>query len=213
MNKIYAMSGRSWSVNNLRHALFVIMLLVLNACATPAQTPVSDVATSQGLPAPTATAQTLASAVATSQSLPAPTASAQSTRVIPTNPGPTATRHCTPTNDDGVSPTYFPNTPVRSVVGHGHVLTGVVRSSRDCAPIANAKLEFWPEEANKGHPDTSRATLFSDQEGRYRFECNPPEHIHMRISAPGYRTIGNNSYHPNGRTEGTFDIVLAPDQP
>jgi protocatechuate 3,4-dioxygenase beta subunit len=185
-------------VKNLSHALWVIVaLLGLSACAAPTSAPISAAATAPQLPP--------ATALPTS----APVSAAAT---APQLPPATAARHCTPTNDDGVSPTYVPNTPVRNVVGHGHVLTGVVRSSRDCTPIANAKLEFWPEEADKGHPDSSRATLFSDQEGRYRFECNPPEHIHMRLSAPGYRTIGNNSYHPNGSATGTFDIVLEPTQ-
>ena len=123
----------------------------------------------------------------------------------------TSSKSCTPTLDDGVSPSYVPNAPERNVVGKGHVLTGVVLSSKDCQPITHAKLEFWPEEEGVGHPDSSRATLFTDENGRYRFECNPPDHIHMRISAEGYRTIGVNSYHPNGRAEGTFDIVLQPE--
>ncbi len=33
----------------------------------------------------------------------------------------------------------------------------------------------------------------------------------MRISAEGYRTIGVNSYHPNGAVEGTMDFVLVPE--
>jgi protocatechuate 3,4-dioxygenase beta subunit len=123
----------------------------------------------------------------------------------------TKPRSCESTLDDGVSPSYKPDAPERSVVGHGHVVTGVVLSSVDCKPIANAKLEFWPEEEGLGHPDSSRATFFTDLEGRYRFECNLPEHIHMRISAPGYRTIGVNSYHPEGRAEGTLDVVLEPE--
>src|SRR5689334_20438126 len=85
-------------------------------------------------------------------------------------------RSCTPTLDDGVSPSYKPNAPERAVVGQGHVLTGVLLSSETCEAIANATLEFWPEEAGFGHPDSARATLFTDQNGRYRFECNPPEH-------------------------------------
>lgn len=97
-------------------------------------------------------------------------------------------------------------------MGHGHVITGVVLSSVDCKPITHAKLEFWPEEGNLGHPDSSRATFYTDESGYYRFECNMPDHIHMRISAPGYETIGVNSYHPNGATQGTFDIVLKPEQ-
>ena len=120
-------------------------------------------------------------------------------------------RGCQPTHDDGVSPSYKSNAPERSVVGHGHVVTGVVLSSVDCKLIVNAKLEFWPEEFGLGHPDSSRATFFTDQDGRYRFESNLPEHIHMRISAPGYKTIGVNRYHPEGQTEGTFDIVLEPE--
>ncbi len=122
------------------------------------------------------------------------------------------TEGCSPTFSDEPSPTYKANAPIRSVVGHGHVLTGVVLSSHDCQPIPNAKLEFWPEEAGRGHPDASRATLFSDSAGKFRFECNPPEHIHMRISAAGFRTVFNNSYHPNGASEGEFNIVLIPEQ-
>jgi len=121
-------------------------------------------------------------------------------------------RSCKPTLDDGVSPSYKPDAPERTVVGQGHVVTGVVRSSMDCQPIANAKLEFWPEQEGLGHPDSSRATFFTDLDGYYRFECNLPEHIHMRISAPGYRTIGVNSHHPEGKAEGTFDIVLEPEK-
>jgi protocatechuate 3,4-dioxygenase beta subunit len=117
---------------------------------------------------------------------------------------------CKATQDDGISPSYKPDAPVRNIVGHGHILTGVVLSSRDCTPIANAKLEFWPEVEEKGHPDEQRATFYTDDQGRYRFESDIPDHIHMRISADGYKTIDNNQYHPEGRTEGVFDIVLRP---
>lgn len=119
---------------------------------------------------------------------------------------------CKPTLDDGVSPSYKPDAPERTVVGQGHVVTGVVRSSVDCQPISNVKLEFWPEEEGLGHPDSSRATFFTDRDGRYRFDCKMPGHIHMRTSAPGYKTIGVNSYHPEEQAEGTFDIVLEPEK-
>jgi protocatechuate 3,4-dioxygenase beta subunit len=136
--------------------------------------------------------------------------------ITPIQPTPTITivplRSCHPTLDDGVSPSYKPNAPERTVVGHGHVLTGVVLSSVDCQPIADVKLEFWPEEVGLGHPDSSRATFFTDANGYYRFESNLPEHIHIRVSAPGYRTIGINSYHPEGQAEGKFDIVLEPEK-
>jgi len=116
-----------------------------------------------------------------------------------------------PTLDDGLSPSYVPDAPVRSVVGTGHVLTGTVVSSRDGSPIAGANLELWPEYQDRGHPDSARATVFTNASGRYRFQCDPPEHIHMRISADGYVGVAQNSYHPGGRSEGTFDIVLRPE--
>jgi hypothetical protein len=74
-------------------------------------------------------------------------------------------------------------------------------------------LELWPEESGIGHPDKYRSTVFTDSSGAYRFECNPPDHIHMRISAQGYRTIASNAYHPAGQAEGVFDIVLVPEDP
>ncbi len=116
-----------------------------------------------------------------------------------------------PTRDDGLSPSYEPGAPVRSVVGTGHVLTGSVVSSRDGSPIGGARLELWPEYADRGHPDEARATVVTDRSGRYRFQCDPPEHIHMRITAPGYVGIAQNSYHPEGRSQATFDVVLRPE--
>jgi len=116
-----------------------------------------------------------------------------------------------PTPDDGLSPSYEPDAPNRSVVGTGHVLTGRVVSSRDGAPIPGAKLELWPEYAGLGHPDSARATVVTDKSGRYTFQCDPPEHVHMRITAAGYAGIAQNSYHPEGQATGTFDIVLRPE--
>jgi protocatechuate 3,4-dioxygenase beta subunit len=155
---------------------------------------------------------------------PATTASSTAPPIRPTpttvpRPNPAASQtvivrsRCTATMDDGFSHTYKPNAPVRSVVGQGHTVTGVVRSSADCAPIPNVKLEFWSEAPGVGHPDEYRATLFTDSTGTYRFVCNPTDHIHMRISAAGYRSIASNAYHTEGRPAGIFDIVLRPEKP
>jgi hypothetical protein len=127
-------------------------------------------------------------------------------------PAPPPSGGCTASYDggDGLSPSYRPNAPVRTVVGHGHVLTGVVRSGRDCTPIAGARVELWPEIAGKGHPDAQRATVLAATDGSYRFESDPPEHIHMRVSAPGFRPVATNRYHPEGHPTGRFDILLTP---
>ena len=122
-----------------------------------------------------------------------------------------------PPPDDGepdtLSPSYRPGAPVRAVVGHGHVLTGTVRSARDCAPIAGARVELWPEIAGKGHPDDQRATVLTGPDGRYRFQSDPPEHIHMLVSADGFEPVASNRYHPEGRAAGRFDVVLPPSRP
>jgi hypothetical protein len=111
---------------------------------------------------------------------------------------------------DTLSPTYRPGAPVRSVVGKGHVLTGTVRSRRDCAPVAGARVELWPELAGQGHPDAQRATVLTDAGGRYRFQSDPPEHIHMLVSAEGFEPLASNRSHPEGSASGRLDILLTP---
>ena len=114
---------------------------------------------------------------------------------------------------DTLSPTYRPGAPVREVVGRGHVLTGTVRSARDCAPIPGARVELWREIAGRGHPDSQRATVLSGPDGRYRFQCDPPEHIHMLVSAAGFEPVASNRYHPEGRAAGRVDVLLRPSSP
>jgi len=122
-----------------------------------------------------------------------------------------ATVPCSPTYPDELSPSYRPDAPVRSVVGHGHVLAGTVLSSRDCAPVAGARVELWPEGPEGGHPDAARATVLAGPDGSYRFECDPTDHVHMRVSAPGFQVLATNRYHTEGRPAGTFEVVLAPE--
>ena len=114
---------------------------------------------------------------------------------------------------DTLSPSYRPGAPLRAVVGQGHVLTGTVRSSRDCAPIAGARVELWPEIAGHGHPDSQRATVVTAADGRYRFQSDPPTHIHMLVSAEGFEPVASNRYHPEGRAAGRFDVLLPPSAP
>jgi Carboxypeptidase regulatory-like domain len=114
---------------------------------------------------------------------------------------------------DALSPSYRPGAPVREVVGQGHLLTGTVRSSRDCAPVAGARVELWPEIAGQGHPDGQRATVLTGPDGGYRFQSDPPEHIHMRVSAEGFEPVASNRYHPEGSAAGRFDVLLTPARP
>ncbi len=131
---------------------------------------------------------------------------------VPSTAPPAAAGACAAGNEEPapLSPSYRPGAPVRAVVGLGHVLTGTVRSGRDCAPVAGARVELWPEIAGQGHPDGQRATVLTAADGGYRFQSDPPEHIHMLVSAEGFEPLASNRYHPEGRAAGRFDILLTP---
>ena len=126
-------------------------------------------------------------------------------------------KKCEPTPADYLGPYYEPDAPVRSRVGKGYILEGVVMSSTDCSPIANARIEFWLTNPAGSYDDDHRATIFSDGTGEYRFESNiPPDysgrppHIHIRISADGFKALATQHYPADGQTTGEFDIILIP---
>lgn len=124
---------------------------------------------------------------------------------------------CSPTRADALGPFYVPNAPVRAKVGSGHVLTGVVRASRSCRPIARARIELWLAGPEGDYGPAWRATLFSRPNGAYRFESHVPPayssrppHIHLRVTARGFRTLVTQYYPRRGQTRGTFALVLRP---
>jgi protocatechuate 3,4-dioxygenase beta subunit/polyisoprenoid-binding protein YceI len=127
-----------------------------------------------------------------------------------------AARICKPTQSYGPGTGPTPNAPLRSSVGKGHVLTGTVRSSNDCAPIANAKIVFWQTGPDGEYDDAHRAAIITGPDGTYRFEGNfptqygPQPHVHMYISAPGYEDIETEFFPVESKPEATFDIVLVP---
>ena len=87
------------------------------------------------------------------------------------------------------NPNYKPGAPVRSSVGKGHLLVGIVRSSANCRPIARARIEFFqagPQGYSNGVTSwAGRATVFTKRDGSYRFESPFPSryaarpHIHL----------------------------------
>jgi protocatechuate 3,4-dioxygenase beta subunit len=126
---------------------------------------------------------------------------------------------CTPTEPDMLGPFYEPNAPVRSSVGKGYILKGVVRSSADCSPLPAAVLELWLAGPGGAYDDAHRATIIANASGAYRFESNVPSpyygrppHIHLRVSAKGFKTLVTQHYPKDGETEAVFDLVLVPAQ-
>ncbi len=75
---------------------------------------------------------------------------------------------CTPTPWDEIGPFYRPNAPVRNTIGKGYFLSGTVRSADDSRPLPNIRIEVWQVGPGGEYNADHRATLFSDQNGRYR---------------------------------------------
>ena len=101
---------------------------------------------------------------------------------------------CEPTPADYLGPFYEADAPVRSRVGKGYQLTGLVISSADCTPIAEAVIELWLTGPDGSYDDDHRATIFSNDSGQYQFESNfppaysgRPPHIHIQVSADGFK--------------------------
>ncbi len=124
---------------------------------------------------------------------------------------------CAPTRADALGPFYKPNAPLRDSVGKGFVLSGTVRSARDCRGLATARVELWLAGPAAEYGDAWRATIVADREGRYRFESHfpppysgRPSHIHLRVSGSGYEVLVTQYYPRSGETEGRLDLVLSP---
>jgi protocatechuate 3,4-dioxygenase beta subunit len=88
-------------------------------------------------------------------------------------------------------------------------------AARTCRALARARIELWLVNEQGEYDDAHRATVFSRRTGRYRFESNRPvgyagrpPHIHVRVTARGFRTLVTQHY-PRGTRQGaTFNLVL-----
>lgn len=125
---------------------------------------------------------------------------------------------CPPTRPDAEGPFYKPNAPERASVGHGLVVAGTVRTVGTCAPIPNARLEWWQANPQGHYDDAHRATHKADGDGRYRFETSfpppyfgRPSHLHVKVLAPGHRPLTTQVYPQPGQPEIAFDFVLRPE--
>ncbi len=131
--------------------------------------------------------------------------------------GTRSTDGCEPTRPDMLGPFYEPDAPVRTSVGSWYVLSGAVLGADGCEPVSDARIEFWLANPRGEYDDAHRATVLAGERGRYRFESNVPvsyggrpPHIHLRVSAPGYRDLVTQHYPDAGQREANFDLVLKP---
>jgi protocatechuate 3,4-dioxygenase beta subunit len=127
---------------------------------------------------------------------------------------------CPPTRPDMLGPFYEPDAPLRTSVGKGYLMTGTLKSARDCTPIAGAAIEIWLTNPRGQYDDQHRATVIANDAGAYRFESNRPTnygfrppHVHLRITAEGYEPLVTQHYPAEGADHARFDIVLIPARP
>ncbi len=125
---------------------------------------------------------------------------------------------CPPTPPDALGPFYKPKAPLRNSVGKGYELNGKVLSSKDCAPIKAARIEFWMAGPDGEYKDDYRATVLTNESGEYWFESHRPPsylgrppHIHIRVTANGFKILSTQHYPEEGSNKGEFDLVLIPD--
>jgi len=129
-----------------------------------------------------------------------------------------AQQRCAPTRPDALGPFYAPDAPRRDATGAGLTVSGRVRSAADCAPLGGARLEWWSADPHGQYDDAHRATQVADAEGRYRYATDfpgrypgRPPHLHVRVSAPGHRTLVTQIYPRPGDRELSQDFVLLRD--
>jgi protocatechuate 3,4-dioxygenase beta subunit len=117
-----------------------------------------------------------------------------------------------------MDPNYTPNPPLRSRVGSGtFVLTGIVRSGVDCAPLGHVKVEIWHAGPDGSYDSIHRGTVITDGAGRFRFETDFPgssfgqPHIHVRVAVPGFKPTATVLLPKPGTKTGALEIVLEPE--
>lgn len=137
-------------------------------------------------------------------------------RATPSAEAAASPQSCSPSRQGPTTTSPIDEAPVRSSVGKGHVLSGVVRSTNGCAPIAGARIIFWLTNPQGVYDEARRATVYTDKAGAYTFESNFPgqyggsrPHIHFYVSADGHEAVELETFPVEGQPRATFDVVLA----
>jgi hypothetical protein len=128
-----------------------------------------------------------------------------------------AAGECSPTPHGPSYSDQIDDPPVRASVGKGLVVSGTVKSSDGCKPIANAKVVYWLAGPDGEYDSDHGGKVFTDSAGSYRFETSFPgfygaggPHVHLYMEGEGYRAMELEIFVACGQTEGSYDVVLAP---
>jgi len=101
--------------------------------------------------------------------------------------------NCVPTLHRTTGTHYEPVTVQKTDIGKGVIVRGQVLTAPECKPLAGAKVAHWQAGEDSGYSDRLRAYLFSDADGRFKFETEwpnlQPPHIHFIVTAEAYDTL------------------------
>ena len=129
-----------------------------------------------------------------------------------------ATPMCTPTRADSLGPFYEPDAPERDSTGQGLTISGIVRSARDCHALGGARIEWWSANPHGDYDAAHRATQQARTDGQYHYATDfpgrypgRPPHVHVRVTAPGHRTLVTQVYPQQEQTVLSVDLILVPE--
>jgi protocatechuate 3,4-dioxygenase beta subunit len=101
--------------------------------------------------------------------------------------------------------------------GQPLTLTGVVRSAT-CAPVANAKLDFWQADGTGTYDNSGyrlRGHVFTNRAGRFTIQTVIPglypgrtRHIHVKVKAPKGPVLTTQLYFP-GEARNSSDRLFS----
>ena len=90
-----------------------------------------------------------------------------------------------------------------------------MRDASTCRPVAGARIEFWQAGPGGVYDNRLRATVYSDQKGRYRLETSMPPpyagrppHIHILVDRRGYAGLITQHYPRSGSKGTSMDLVM-----
>lgn len=133
--------------------------------------------------------------------------------LLPTLPA-IASAECEPSPMMPLGTHYKPVKQEKIDVGTGLLVSGRILAMPDCRPIANAKITHWQAGADGRYADKLRAVLYSDAEGRYRFNTEWPAaevpHIHFIVKADGHQAVATQWVGTDKQSQISFDIILEP---
>lgn len=123
---------------------------------------------------------------------------------------------CEPTESNpGTDRYYIPNAPQTKSLGRGFVISGTVRSSEDCAPQEDVRVQIWLSD-DSGDETENRASVVTDARGRYRIEAGPPQyefgepHVHLIYDDDAYRRVLVERDVDPSAGRSVIDLTLAP---